>query len=56
MKTLKYRRPTVSDSERAAGTLEIAPTVAINACHNIDGTNACQLRVGAPIALASSPC
>jgi hypothetical protein len=34
-----------------AGALETAPTVAINARHNIDDTHACRLPVGAPIAL-----
>ena len=54
-----YENIEISTSHRVrqrAGTLEIAPTVAINARHNIDGKNACRLRVGAPIALASSPC
>ena len=41
-KTSKYRRPTVSDSERERLK---QPTAAINTRHNIDGTH-----VGAPIA------
>ena len=30
--------------QQRVGVLETVPTVAINACHNIDGTHACRLQ------------